>query len=153
MKVDLTVVKKLREETGAPIMRAKQVLEECQGNQQKALEILRKEGFERAEKRQDRATQEGYIAGYVHHSGKVASLVELLCETDFVARNELFREAAHNIALQVASMAPRDVKELEEQPFVKDPNKKVGDLVKELIAKTGENIKVGKITRIELGKD
>ena len=82
----------MREQTGAPVIRVKKVLEEVKGKEKKAFEILQKEGFEKADKRKDRATSQGLIETYVHHSGKVASLVELFCETDFVARNELFHE-------------------------------------------------------------
>ena len=125
---------------------------EEEGNEKKAFEILQKEGFEKAEKRKDRATSQGLIETYVHHSGKVASLVELFCETDFVARNELFRKLAHDLALQVASLEAKDSEELLEQDFIKDPTKKVEDLVKSVIAKTGENIRVGRIFRVQLGE-
>ena len=81
------------------------------------------------------------------------SVVELLCETDFVARNELFKNLAHNLALQVASLGAKTPKELMEQEFIKDPTKKVEDLVKEVIAKTGENVRVGRIFRVELGEE
>ncbi|HJX59468.1 translation elongation factor Ts [Candidatus Woesebacteria bacterium RBG_19FT_COMBO_47_8] len=153
MKIDIDAIRKLREETGAPVIRVKKVLEEVGGDTKKAFTILREEGFEKASKREDRETSQGVVESYVHHSGKVASVVELFCETDFVARNELFRELAHNLALQVASMEAKDAKELSEQEFIKDPSKKVGDLVKEVIAKTGENIRIGRIFKIELGKE
>lgn len=152
MKVDFDLIRRLREETGAPVMRVKKVLEECNNDVDKTLSILRKEGFERAEKRGDRVTGQGVIASYVHHSKKVAALVELLCETDFVARNEIFQGLAYDLAMQVASMSPKDVDDLLSQDFVKDPSKKVSDLLKEVIAKTGENIRVGRIFRLELGK-
>lgn len=134
------------------MIRVKKVLEEVGVDEKRAFEILKKEGYEAAEEKAERVTSQGAIETYVHHSGKVACLVELLCETDFVARNELFRQLAHNLALQVASMEAKDSKELLEQEFIKDPTKKVSDLVKEVIAKTGENIRVGRIFRIELGK-
>lgn len=149
--ISLDLIRKLKNKTGAPVIRVKQVLEEV-GSEKKAFEILRKEGFEKAAKREGRETSQGVIETYIHHSGKVASLVELLCETDFVARNELFRELAHNLALQVASMEAKDTDDLGKQEFIKDPTKTVGDLVKEVIAKTGENIRIGRIFRIELGK-
>lgn len=151
-KLNIELIKKLREETGAPVIRAKKVLEEVGGNEKKAREILQKEGFEKAAKREGRETSQGLIEAYVHHSGKVASVVELLCETDFVARNELFKSLAHNLALQVASIETKDTKELMEQEFIKEPGKKISDLVKAVIAKTGENIRIGRIYRIELGK-
>lgn len=152
MKISFDIIRKLREETGAPVIRVKKVLEEVSGNEKKAFEILQKEGFEKAAKRVGRKTSQGLIATYVHHSEKVASLVELLCETDFVARNELFRNLAHDLALQVASLGAKEAEELAGQEFIKDPSKKVGDLVKEAIAKTGENIRVGRIFRVELGE-
>ncbi|OGM08659.1 translation elongation factor Ts [Candidatus Woesebacteria bacterium RBG_16_36_11] len=152
MKISTDLIKKLREETGAPVIRVKKVLEELKGNEKKAIEILKKEGFEKAAKRQDRETTQGLVETYMHHSGKVASIVEILCETDFVSRNELFKDLAHNIALQIASMDPKDIQELENQESIKDPSKKISDLVKEVIAKTGENIRIGRFFRVELGK-
>ena len=153
MKIDVSLIRKLKEETGAPVIRVKKVLEEQGGDQKKAFEILRKEGFEKASKREGRETSQGLVESYIHHSGKVASIVELFCETDFVARNELFRELAHNLALQVASMGAKGSQDLLEQEYIKDPTKKVGDLVKEVVAKTGENIRVGRVFRVELGKE
>lgn len=145
-------IRKLREKTGAPIMRVKQVLEEVGADEKKAEEILKKEGFEKAAKRKDRQTSQGIVETYVHHSGKVASVVELLCETDFVARNKIFKDLAHDLALQVASMGAVDAKELEKQDFIKNPSKKIAELIKEAIVKTGENIRIGRVYRIELGE-
>lgn len=149
MKIDATLIKKLREETGAGVMRVKTVLDEVNGDQKKALEILKKEGFEKVEKRQERETKQGKVFAYTHHNQKIVAVVELFSETDFVARNELFEELGKNIALQVASMGEEDI---QNQDFIKDPSKKIIDLVKEVIAKTGENIKLGRVARIELGK-
>lgn len=151
-KIDTKLIKDLREKTGAPIIRVKEVLEEQKGDVKRAEKILKKEGFEKAAKRKGRETSQGVIETYVHHSGKVASVVELMSETDFVSRNEVFRGLAHDLALQVASMGAKDAEELKEQDYIKDPKKKVGNLVKEAIAKTGENIRIGRIFRIELGK-
>ena len=151
-KILASQIKNLRDKTGAPIVRVKDVLVKYKGDEEKAEKILRKEGYEEAEKKAKRATSQGLIEAYVHHSGKVASLVEVLCETDFVARNKIFQELAHNLALQVASMEAKDAKELEKQDFIKDPSKKVNELVKEAIAKTGENIRIGKVYRVELGQ-
>lgn len=148
-KITIELIKKLREESGAPIVRAKKVLEEMGGDEEKALEILRKEGFEKAEKREGRVTSQGKIFTYAHHTGKVVSIVELLCETDFVAKNELFETLGKDIALQVASMGDADVSD---QEFIKDPSKKISDLIKAVIAKTGENVKLGRVMKIELGK-
>lgn len=146
-KANINQLKKLREETGAPIVRVKEVLEEF--GEKKALEILKKEGFEKAEKRADRVTEQGKVFVYQHHTGKVVGVVELLCETDFVAKNELFETLGKDIAMQVASMGEKN---LEKQEFIKDPTKTISDLMKEVIAKTGENIRLGKILKVELGK-
>ena len=153
MKIDVNLIRKLKEETGAPVIRVKKVLEELGGDEKKAFEILRAEGFEKASKREGRETSQGLVESYIHHSGKVASIVELFCETDFVARNELFKALAHNLALQVASMGAKNTQDFLEQEYIKDPSKKVGDLVKEVIAKTGENVRVGRIFRVELGEE
>jgi elongation factor Ts len=150
-QISVELIKKLREETGAPIMRVKKVLEEQKGDENKALEILRKEGFEKAEKRTDRATGQGKVFSYIHHSAKIGSMVEIMCETDFVARNELFEELGKNVAMQIASLNPKDLEELKEQDFIKDSSKKINDLVKEVIAKTGENVQLGRFVRFELG--
>lgn len=152
IKVAINTIRKLRDETGAGVMRVKSVLEEVKGNEKKALEILKKEGFEKVAKRSDRATGQGIVVSYIHHSGKIGVLVEILVETDFVAKNELTGVLGKEIALQVASMNPKDVRELLGQEFIKDPKKTISDLVKEVSAKTGENVKVGRFARIEIGK-
>lgn len=149
--VNLDQIRKLREETGAPVIRVKKVLDEVKGDVKKASEILKKEGFEKLAKRENRQTGQGVIEVYTHHSRKVASVVELFCETDFVARTEVFCDLAHNIALQVASMNPKTTRELEGQEFIKDPSKKIRDLVDEARIKTGENIRIGRFFRVELG--
>jgi elongation factor Ts len=146
-KIDINLIKKLRDETGVAIVRIRDVLEEVGGDEKKALEILKKEALEKVEKRGERETSQGKIFAYVHHTGKVASLVELLCETDFVARNELFENLGRDLAMQVASMGEEN---FETQAFIKDPSKTVSDLIKEVIAKTGENIKLGKVVRLEI---
>jgi len=164
-KITSEQIRELKEKTGAPVMRAKKLLEEVigdlpadathqalQAGMKKAEDILKKEGFEKVAKRAGRETSQGLIESYMHHSGKIAAVVELLCETDFVARNDLFKDLAHNLALQTASMSAKDSNELLQQEFIKEPGKKVEDLVKEVIAKTGENIRVGRIWRIVLGE-
>lgn len=148
-KINIELIKKLREETGVAIIRIREVLEEVGGDEKKALAILKKEGLEKAEKREGRETGQGKIFAYVHHTGRVASLVELLCETDFVAKNELFETLGRDIAMQVASMGEENI---EKQEFIKDPGKTIADLIKEVIAKTGENIRLGKVVRVELGR-
>lgn len=151
-KLKVETLKRLRTATGAPIMRVKKVLDEVGGDEKKAEKILKKEGFEKAAKRAGRATKAGIVQTYTHHSGKIASVVEVFSETDFVAKNELFVELAHNLSLQMASMGAKDAKELMKQDFVKDPGKKIENLVKEVIAKTGENIQIGRVFRFELGE-
>lgn len=148
-KIDIELIKKLREETGVAIIRIREVLEEVGGNEKKALAILKKEGVEKAAKREGRETGEGKIFTYSHHTGKIVSVVELLCETDFVAKTEVFETLGRDIAMQVASMGEENI---EKQDFVKDPSKTVLELVKEAIAKTGENIRIGRVFRVELGK-
>lgn len=150
MKINADLIKKLREETGAGVMRVKQVLEEANGDQSTALKVLKKEGFEKVAKRENRETKQGKIFAYTHHNGKIVSVAELFAETDFVVKNELFESLGKDIALQIASMGE---KTLEKQEFIKDPSKKISDLIKEVIAKTGENVKLGRVVRIELGKN
>lgn len=149
MAININLIKKLREETGVAIIRIREVLEEVGGDEKKALEILKKEGMDKASKREGRETSEGKIFVYAHHTGKVVGLVELLCETDFVAKTEVFEQVGKDLAMQVASMGDKN---LEKQDFVKDSSKKVSDLIKEVIAKTGENVRIGRVFRVELGK-
>ena len=143
-------IKKLRDETGAPVIKVKKILDEVQGDEKKALTILKEEGFKKIAKRLDRETNQGIIAVYSHHTHKIGALVELLCETDFVAKNELFLTLANELAMQTASMNPESSEALLEQDYIKDPKKKVKDLIDELIAKTGENIRLGKIQRLAI---
>lgn len=150
-KIDFGVIKKLREETGAPVIRVKKVLDQEKGDVKAAQAILKKEGFAKAAKRAGRETGQGVVATYVHHNNKVASMVEVNCETDFVAKNEVFKTLAENLAQQVAAMSPNDIAELEKQDFIKDPSQSIADLVQSAIAKTGENIKIGRFYRLELG--
>lgn len=148
-KITADQIRKLRDETGAPVMRVKKVLEELGGSEEKALKILKKEGFEKAAKRAERETKAGTISVYEHHNKRVVGVVELMCETDFVARNELFIKLGKDLAMQVASMGD---KKLLKQDFIKDPSKKIEELVKEVIAKTGENVKLGRTWKIVLGE-
>jgi elongation factor Ts len=147
-------VKKLREQTGAGIMDAKAALEESGGDLDKATEILHKQGHAKAAKRAGRATGAGLIEAYVH-MGRVGVLVEVGCETDFVAKTDEFKEFVKEIAMQVAATSPESVSDGENallgQPFIKDESKTVGDLLKELIAKLGENIVIKRFSRYELG--
>lgn len=146
-------VKKLREETGAGMMDCKKALEEAGGNYAKAKEVVRKRGLAKAEKKADRETSEGYIASYVHATNKIAAMVEILCETDFVARNEDFQEMAKNVALHVVAMNPETVEELLKQEFVKDPSMTVEHMVKEVSGKIGERFVVSRFVRYEVGQE
>ncbi len=151
IKITADMIRRLREESGAPMARVKEVLVEKNGDEEASLKALKEEGFAKVSKREGRETGQGIVVAYSHYTGRVAVLVELLCETDFVAKNDLFKNLANDIALQIASMNPEDKKELLAQDFIKDPSVKVEDKIKEVITKTGENIKLGRFTRIEIG--
>jgi elongation factor Ts len=148
----LEKIKKLRDKTGAGVMDVKKALEEAKGEMKKAEEIIREKGFAKAAKKSDREVKSGLIYSYVHQTGKVGAMVEIACETDFVAKNDEFIALCKEIAMQVASMNPKNVKELESQSYIRDSGKKVGDLVKELVGKVGENMKIVRFSRLELGE-
>jgi len=143
-------VKKLRNELGLSIMEIKKAVEEAKGDEKRAKEILKKKGLEKVKKRQGKETKQGMVASYTHSTGKIGSLVELLCETDFVARNNEFVALANDLCLQVVAMEAKNGKELAGQDFIKDSSMKVGDLVKELGVKFGENIKIGRVERFQI---
>jgi elongation factor Ts len=168
-KLEITTdqIKKLREESGAGIMDCRNALKECGGDKAKALEILMKQGFVKAQKTAGRVAKQGLVTSYIHAGGRIGALVEVNTETDFVARTAEFQELAHNIAMQVAAMAPEYLSKdscpsgveidfqnacLLMQPYIKDPARTIQDLITELIAKTGENIVISRFTRFELGK-
>ncbi|HMS22943.1 MAG TPA: translation elongation factor Ts [Candidatus Levybacteria bacterium] len=151
MAVDTKLIKELREKTGAGIADCREAIEESKGDLKKAEEILQKKGFEKAAKKGDRATNSGLIDSYVH-AGRIGVLVELLCETDFVARTDEFKTLSHEIALQISSMNPKNANELLEQEYIRDSSKTIELLIKEAVAKLGENIILGRFSRIELGK-
>ena len=167
MEVTTDMVRALRERTGAGIMDCKRALEVVNGDLAKAEAELHAKGIARAAAKADRATTEGIIGSYVHAGSRIGALVELNCETDFVARTPEFEDLAHNIAMQVAAMAPLYVDErdmpaddgsrpeetcLLQQAFIKDPSKTVDDLLAELKARVGENIRVRRIARFSLGE-
>ena len=143
-------VKKLREELGLGMMEIKAALEEANGDEKLTKEILKKKGFKKAKKREGRETNQGKVFTYEHITGKLAVMVELLCETDFVAKNSDFLVLGKELCLQVAAMSPEDSKALLKQDYVKDGSKKISDLLREFIAKSGENMKVGRIERFEI---
>ena len=195
MSVSLDDVKKLKELTGVGLSDAKKALTEAEGNFDKALEAMRKKGLTRAEKKGEREAREGLVDSYVH-SGRIGVLVEINCETDFVARTDDFKNLVHDVALHVSATAPEYIsledvsdkekerviaefsekaksegkpdnmiekivggqvqkyfaeKTLLEQPFIKNPDQTVGDLLKDHIARLGENMVIRQIKRVELG--
>jgi elongation factor Ts len=166
--LDITtdMIKTLREQTGAGIMDCRTALVGCEGNIDKAMEVLREKGLLKAQKRSERATSQGLIDSYIHTAGRIGALVEVNCETDFVARTDEFKGLAHCLAMQVAAMSPKYISETDIpegsdavpneaclllQPYIKDPTKTIKDVINETIAKTGENIKVRRFLRYELG--
>ncbi len=197
MAISAEMVKNLREKTGVGMMDCKKALAECNGDEEKAIAYLREKGLAKAQKRAGRATFEGVIGSYLHNNGKLATLVSLQCETDFVAKNEKFQALAKDLAMQVAAtgplcVAPEDLdpeilaKEKEiymnqakeegkpaniaekitegrikkfyqevcllEQPFIKDGDKKIRDLITDLVSVLGENIQIGSFYRMNLGE-
>ena len=191
----LELIKKIRERTGAGMVAVKKAIDEANGNEEKAIEILRKQGEGKALKRADKEAKEGVVVSYIHSNNRVGTLIKLLCETDFVARNEDFQQLAKDIAMHVTALNPRFIKpeEVSEeivekekeiwtaqlaqegkpaemiekimagkekkfreesalmtQPFVKDPQKTVGELIVENVGKMGENIQIGEMVRFEL---
>ena len=196
--ISASSVKALRDKTGAGMMDCKKALTECAGDDEKAVAWLREKGLSKAQKRAGRATTEGVIGSYIHSTGKIGVMVEIKCETDFVARSDRFQEFARNVAMQIAAanpvcLAPADVpadllaKEREiyknqamaegkpeqiaekivdgrvkkfykeicllEQPFIKDDKVTIKDLMNELVGVIGENIQIGRFTRLALGED
>ena len=146
--ITINLIKKLRRETGVSISECKKALETAEGNIVMAKEILKKWGSQFAEKSKKRETKEGVIAGYIHPNRKIGALLELNCETDFVAKSPDFQTLAHELCLQIAAME-EDIPLLE-QPWIRDETKKIRDLLNEYIAKLGENITIKKFTRYEL---
>lgn len=152
MPVTVDQIKQLREITDAPIMDCRRALEQSSGDIESAKKLLLEWGINRISKKTDRETNQGQVVSYVHSTGKIGSLVELVCETDFVARNEEFRKLGLEIAMQVASMNPKTVEELLDQAYIRDSSRKIVDLVSETIAKFGENAKITRFARFEIGK-
>jgi elongation factor Ts len=167
-EITAEAVKSLRNLTGAGVMDCKRALQEAQGDQDKAQVLLKYKGVASAAKRAGKSTDEGVVDAYIHSGGRIGALVELNCETDFVARTEEFLSLVHDLALQVAAMSPVYVSQddlppgsdlnpeevcLLQQPFIKDPAVTIQDLVSGVIAKTGENIQVGRFTRFALGQE
>ena len=197
MSIDASVVKELRDKTGAGMMDCKKALVETSGNIDKAVDYLRKSGIAKAEKKGDRTAKEGLVFSYIHHGGRLGVLVELNCETDFVAKTDGFSDLAHNIAMQVAATSPLTVRRedidqpllekekeiftdqakesgkpkeiigkivegrvekfyaescLIEQQFIKDPDRKIGDLITDAVSTLGENIVINRFARFSVGE-
>jgi elongation factor Ts len=144
-------IKELRELTGAGVMAAKNALEETNGDLQKAIEIIRAKGLAKAESKSDREVNSGKVYCYTHNGGVAAAMVEVACETDFVANNPEFSELCKEIAMQICSMNPETVEDLMAMAYIRDGSKTMEQLVKELIGKTGENIRVMRFARFKLG--
>ena len=149
--VDLMLLKKLRNETGVSLADCRNALEETKNDYKKALVWLKKHGLEKASKKEGRETPQGLVESYIHQNGRVGAMVEVLCETDFVARTDEFKNLVHEICMQVAAMNPKDVAFLLKQEYIRDTSKTVGELVKEVIAKLGENIVVKRLQRFSIG--
>lgn len=146
----LDKIKALREKTGAGVMDAKKALEEAKGDLVVALEIIAKKGLMKAASKSEREVESGRVYSYIHNTGRVGAMVEIACETDFVAKTEDFQLLCKEIAMQIASMDPVDVDALMEQSYIRDGSKTIEGLVKTLIAKTGENTKIIRFVRYAL---
>ena len=142
-------IKNLREKTGAGVMDAKRALEEAGGDLEKAIQVIQERGLAKADKKADRTTGSGLIYSYVHND-RIGVLLDIRCETDFVARTDDFRGLAHDISMQIAAMDPEGVEDLYAEPFIKDQSLTIENLIKGVIAKIGENMKVEKFCRYAL---
>ncbi len=164
--IPAVMVKDLRDQTGAGIMLCRNALLEAEGDMRRALQILKQQGLLQAQKKAKRATTQGVIETYVHTGGCIGAMVELNCETDFVARTDEFKELAHHLAMQVAAQDPQFIsrEEIPEgadiepeaaclllQPYIKNPDETVQDIIAETIARVGENIKVARFARFKIG--
>ena len=168
MKIATIEIKKLRDLSGAGVIDCRNALLEAESDIEKALQILKERSLFSAKKKEKRSTAQGVIEAYIHTGGRIGVIVEVNCETDFVARTDEFKELARNLAMQVTAMSPQfvsgeevpDEADIEPQiaclllqPYIKDPAKTVQDIILETIAKVGENIKVSRFTKFELGEE
>lgn len=166
MEIPTDKLKALREQTGAGIMACRNALVEAEADMEKALAILKEQSLFIVEKKKEREASQGLVEAYVHPGGRIGALVEVNCETDFVARTDEFKELAHNIAMQVAAMSPVHISEehmpddeereaktvcLLQQEYIRDPSLTIKDVINEIVTKMGENIKVSRFARYELG--
>lgn len=167
MNISTDRIKELREQSGAGIMECRNALLEAEGAIEKALEILKEQSLYKVEKKKDRSALLGLVESYIHTGGRIGAMIELNCETDFVARTDEFKDLAHHLAMQVAAMDPKFISEndipegaeveakvdcLLLQNDIKSPDMTIQDIINETIAKVGENIKVGKFARFEIGE-
>ena len=167
MEITTDLIKKLREKSGAGVMDSRNALIQTDGDFDKALEVLKQQSIYKVQKRAQRVAAQGVVATYIHTGERIGAMVELNCETDFVARTDIFKQLAHNIAMQVAAqepvcinedkipkdtLEPPDVVCLLRQPFIKTPELTIQDLINEAISKTGENVKINRFARFELGQ-
>ena len=167
MAISTEAIRELRDKTGAGIMDCRRALEQADGDQGKAMQILHQQGLERGEKKAGRVARQGVIEAYIHAGGRIGAMVELNCETDFVARDDGFRQLAREIAMQIAATAPEFVsaedapadlsdeekkqKVLLLQGYIRNERQSMKDLITERTARYGENVRVGRFTRFELG--
>ena len=166
MKIPTARVKELRDQSGAGIMDCRNALLEAEGEMEKALQILKQRSLLQIQKKARRSATQGIIEAYIHTGGRIGAMVEVNCETDFVARTDEFKELAHHLAMQVAAQEPRFISKEEVpegadiepeaaclllQPYIKYPDRTVQDIIAETMAKVGENIKVSRFARFELG--
>src|SRR3989344_9053063 len=140
--INLELLKKLRDETASSVSDCRQALEESNGDYQKALAWIKMRAIDKADKKKERATSQGIIESYIHGNGKVGVLLELFCETDFVAKTDEFKHLAHELAMQIAAMDPNDIATLLKQEYIRDSSLTVSDVVSGVIGKLGENITV-----------
>jgi len=153
MKIDAKSIKALREDTGAGVLDCKKALEEVNGDLKKAKAVILEKGLAKADKKADRETSQGLVETYVHGGGKIGVMLELLCETDFVARNSDFKLLAHELAMHIAAMEPKDISEFMKQSYIRDMNVTIENFIKQHIAKIGENIVVKRFVRYALGEE
>jgi elongation factor Ts len=166
LKIPTEAIKELRAQSGAGVMECRNALVEAEGRVEGALEILKRQSLVKVEKKKTRTATQGLIESYVHAGGRIAAMVELNCESDFVARTVEFKQLAHDLAMQVAAMDPQYITPeeipadsgldpatvaLTAQAFIKDPSVNINDLISRLIVRLGENVRVGRIARFAVG--
>ena len=152
MKVSINLIKKLREKTRAGVADCRKALEEASGDFKNAQKLLKSWGIDKAAKKANRAVGAGLVETYIHTDGRIGAMIEINCETDFVARTDEFKNLAHEVVMQVAAMDPKNVEDLQKQEYIRDSSKTIDQLVKEIIAKVGENIVIKRFMRFELGE-